>query len=448
MDNKKILELAQELLKATKENADFLQELEKASTITGAYSTKPNKQKTPITKDDKPHPPNSPEDKAHDVAEDGENLKEALKEIRGNGSEVLSHLRTLKDKSKHRSPENKKAGETKKSENGFQDLVKWMSTFGAVPDKELDEAAEAKAKEDKKAKPSDEKPKEEKKDLDKGYKKTEATALMLSEDWKPRYMKKCGEMKKEEHLDKDKLIAGPNHPRHKSGTVLSDTGAAKRTKETPGKPTAIITGGKTAAKLYPDEKGQKRLESQHPSQKTKQDKIIQKDKKTKQLKKEESNAPSSSYQNIDGYIKKYGKYNRSGFPGEYGIGDSYENDDSVKNYDKRTHEQDIFDEVVQSTPDWTRDHHFDAAEKNYQLADQAKNQGNMQLASRHNLIGDTHRLIHSNMDSSGNIIGGDLHGRVNEEEARGDGSYDPPVGSNLNPTGFPRQKPLSRRGRK
>lgn len=269
MDNKKLLELAQELLKAAKEDPNFIQDLEKASTIKDVYSTKPNKQKAPISKDDKPHPANSPEDKAHDIAEDGEKLPEALKEVRGDGAEMLSHLRTLKDKSKHRSPENKKIGETKKSEGGFQDLKKWMSTFGAVPDKELDEAAENKAKEDKKSKSPEEEPKEEEKSSDKAHKKTEATALMLSEDWKPRYMKKCGEMKKEEALDKGKLLAGPGHPRHKPGTALSDTGESVKTKNTPGQPVAVLEHNtpssgkeKVVASLYPDGKGIRRIVDQ------------------------------------------------------------------------------------------------------------------------------------------------------------------------------------------
>lgn len=193
MDSKKVLEMAKTLLKAINENPEGLEE-----TLNKGY----------VKKDDKPHLPNTPEDKAHDVAEDGEKLPEALEQVKGDKSKMLSHLRTLTDDSKKRSPENKKAGETKK-----------------------------------------------------GWQKTEATALMLSEKWEPKYMKKCGEMKKEEALDKGKMIAGPGHPAHKPGTVMSDTGEPERTEATPRR--AVQFGDK----LMPSRLGSERIKLQESAKK-------------------------------------------------------------------------------------------------------------------------------------------------------------------------------------
>jgi hypothetical protein len=99
MDTKKLLEQAKELLKAAQENPEKFQDLTKG------YSVK---------KDDKPHPPNSPEDKAHDISEDGEQIAEAAGKVKGDKSKMFEHLRTLTDTSQERSPKNKKAGEPKK----------------------------------------------------------------------------------------------------------------------------------------------------------------------------------------------------------------------------------------------------------------------------------------------------------------------------------------------
>lgn len=66
-----------------------------------------------VKKDDKPHPAGSPQDKAHDVVEEGQSLRSALRQTRGGSagrSKLLAHLRTLKDRSKLRSPENRAVG--------------------------------------------------------------------------------------------------------------------------------------------------------------------------------------------------------------------------------------------------------------------------------------------------------------------------------------------------
>lgn len=71
-------------------------------------------QKESMDKDDKPHASGTPEDKAHDVAEEGESVKQAIHELKDKSAdskqEMLSHLRTLKDKSQLRNPENREAG--------------------------------------------------------------------------------------------------------------------------------------------------------------------------------------------------------------------------------------------------------------------------------------------------------------------------------------------------
>lgn len=71
-------------------------------------------QKESMDKDDKPHMPGTPEDKAHDVAEEGESVKEGLEGLKDKNpdskEEMLSHLRSLKDKSQLRSPKNREVG--------------------------------------------------------------------------------------------------------------------------------------------------------------------------------------------------------------------------------------------------------------------------------------------------------------------------------------------------
>lgn len=66
-----------------------------------------------VKKDDKPHPAGSPEDKAHDVVEEGQHLQSALGQAQGGSAgraKLLNHLRTLKDRAKLRSPENRAVG--------------------------------------------------------------------------------------------------------------------------------------------------------------------------------------------------------------------------------------------------------------------------------------------------------------------------------------------------
>jgi hypothetical protein len=66
----------------------------------------------PIKKDDAPHHPESPEDSAHDVMEEGASLKDEIESLSPEErDDMLAHLRTLKDKRKHRSEENRKIGE-------------------------------------------------------------------------------------------------------------------------------------------------------------------------------------------------------------------------------------------------------------------------------------------------------------------------------------------------
>lgn len=67
-----------------------------------------------VQKDDKPHPPGSPEDEAHDVVEFDKKLRDEMKDLSPEGKrKMLEHLRTLKDKSEWRSYKNQKAGDEK-----------------------------------------------------------------------------------------------------------------------------------------------------------------------------------------------------------------------------------------------------------------------------------------------------------------------------------------------
>jgi hypothetical protein len=81
-------------------------------------------QKESMDKDDKPHAPGTAEDKAHDVAEEGESVNQALEELKDKGADskekMLSHLRTLKDKSQLRSEKNKEAGKQSHEKSELQ----------------------------------------------------------------------------------------------------------------------------------------------------------------------------------------------------------------------------------------------------------------------------------------------------------------------------------------
>lgn len=88
-----------------------------------------------VKKDDAPHAPESPEDSAHDVVEEGSSLKDELESLSSEErAEMLRHLRTLKDKRKHRSEENRKIGEdANKAEvapEGSKNRETYLEAFG------------------------------------------------------------------------------------------------------------------------------------------------------------------------------------------------------------------------------------------------------------------------------------------------------------------------------
>lgn len=97
MNQKSALETAKELLKAAQEKPEQFQDLKK---------------------DDMPHLPNSPEDKAHDVIEEDESIKQALAvlDTPEKRKKMLEHLQTIDAESQQRSEENQEAGETPKEE--------------------------------------------------------------------------------------------------------------------------------------------------------------------------------------------------------------------------------------------------------------------------------------------------------------------------------------------
>lgn len=81
----------------------------------------------PINKDDAPHAPESPEDSAHDVVEEGASLKDEIASLSSEErAEMLRHLRSLKDKRNHRSPENAKVG---KDAVNMKKSIQYMSDF-------------------------------------------------------------------------------------------------------------------------------------------------------------------------------------------------------------------------------------------------------------------------------------------------------------------------------
>jgi hypothetical protein len=89
----------------------------------------------PVKKDDKPHHPNSPEDSAHDVVEEGSSLKEEIESLSPKDkSDMLSHIRTLKDKNKHRSEQNAQAGQDVKKQEvapkGSVNKETYLEAFG------------------------------------------------------------------------------------------------------------------------------------------------------------------------------------------------------------------------------------------------------------------------------------------------------------------------------
>jgi len=72
-----------------------------------------------IMKDDMPHPANSPEDKAHDIAE-GQAPAKAISQLDPKTAETIkkmfNHLRSKKGASWNRSPENKEIGKSEEAE--------------------------------------------------------------------------------------------------------------------------------------------------------------------------------------------------------------------------------------------------------------------------------------------------------------------------------------------
>lgn len=73
-----------------------------------------------LAKDNMPHAPNSPQDKAHDVVEEHQPVKQALAPLTPEQkSKMLTHLRTLKDKGALRSPANEAAGQLEKAKEPF-----------------------------------------------------------------------------------------------------------------------------------------------------------------------------------------------------------------------------------------------------------------------------------------------------------------------------------------
>ncbi len=86
----------------------------------------PEMQMSEMKKDDVAHPAGSPEERSHAVAEGQASLPEAIHSLPGSDAKkrFFDHLKTLKDKSKHRSPEN-----VMKSEESSKRLVKALKSL-------------------------------------------------------------------------------------------------------------------------------------------------------------------------------------------------------------------------------------------------------------------------------------------------------------------------------
>jgi hypothetical protein len=190
---KSALESAKELLKQMQENPAAAEELKKA-----------------IYKDDKPHAPNTPQDKAHDVVETHEPLPQAMKENKGSQSKLLAYLRTLHNRSQLRSPENRAAGVEKAGPG--------MGT-------------------PKPTAPKPTMPMPAPSGMGGGQGPRGSGA--------PKPKPIVGNARKEE-LDKAKIIAGPGHSAA-PGTVLANL----PTKETPRRATMTRTGTAADATIHP-----------------------------------------------------------------------------------------------------------------------------------------------------------------------------------------------------
>lgn len=140
MNAKDLLKQAKELLKAAKADPKQFEVLDKATAAPPppaapkaryGQNTKPTKPMPPMPKpsappmkapslspakpmmkDDQPHAPNSPKDKAHDVAEHMDHMKHALTILNTpeKQKQMLAHLKTLHEPSQLRSPANQHAG--------------------------------------------------------------------------------------------------------------------------------------------------------------------------------------------------------------------------------------------------------------------------------------------------------------------------------------------------
>lgn len=80
---------------------------------TGMEKEEPAAVSASIVKDDMPHEPNSPEDKAHDIVEEGDSIQQALAilDTPEKQKQMFEHLRTLVEQSEHRSDENQEIGQ-------------------------------------------------------------------------------------------------------------------------------------------------------------------------------------------------------------------------------------------------------------------------------------------------------------------------------------------------
>jgi hypothetical protein len=100
-------------------------------------------QKDGLKKDDMPHPANSPEDKAHDIVEEDESIKQALAilDTPEKQAKMFEHLRSLSDKESLRSPENQEAG--KEMEKSAIEIVKGLLKKSQENPAEFEEMAKA-----------------------------------------------------------------------------------------------------------------------------------------------------------------------------------------------------------------------------------------------------------------------------------------------------------------
>lgn len=158
-------------------------------TLLKAAKTSPE-QFAQLIKDDMPHPANSPEDKAHDVAEEDESLKQALSllDTPEKRAKMLEHLMTLSDESQHRSEENQEVGmekeehDEKEESEEKEDMEKrcWDG-YKPVPGKKAYSKGSCVKKDEDKESEEDSKEKEESKEK-KDMSKSEKSPLELAKE--------------------------------------------------------------------------------------------------------------------------------------------------------------------------------------------------------------------------------------------------------------------------